>query len=197
MARILKNHAPLITREIIIRPAAPWYIEEIKSKKRIRRKLERIWRKSKLSCDRLKYNQQCRRVSALLSESRTHYYSEIVKDNECNQRKLFKTFGKLLYHNPQPQYPTCRFGENLADNFMTFFEDKINKIHEDLMESSPFYQTCISDVPLSSCKLEKFDVVTPEELLLVSSQIAKKSCHVDPLPAKLLLKSLRFLNPVV
>ena len=128
LARILENHAPLITREIIIRPAAPWYTEEIKSEKRIRRKLERIWRKSKQSCDRLKYNQQCRRVSELLSKSRTRYYSEIAKDNKCNQRKLFKTFGKLLHHNPEPQYPACRFGENLADNFMTFFEDKINKI---------------------------------------------------------------------
>ena len=71
LARVLENHAPLITREIIIRPAAPWHTEEIKSEKRIRRKLERIWRKSKQSCDRLKYNQQCRRVSELLSESRT------------------------------------------------------------------------------------------------------------------------------
>ena len=42
--------------------------------------------------------------------------------------------------------------------------------------------------------MEKFDIVTPEELLLVSSQIA---CHLDPLPAKLLLKSLHVWNPVV
>ena len=80
---------------------------------------------------------------------------------------------------------------------MTFFEDKINKMHEDLMESSPFHQTCIPDVALSSCKLEKFDVVAPEELLLVSSQIAKKSCLLDPLTAKLLQKLLHVLNPVV
>ena len=42
LARILENHAPLVTREIIIRPAAPWYTEEIKSGKRIRRKLETV-----------------------------------------------------------------------------------------------------------------------------------------------------------
>ena len=37
LSRIVDHHAPLITRNITIRPAAPWYNEEIRSEKRIRR----------------------------------------------------------------------------------------------------------------------------------------------------------------
>ena len=40
-------------------------------------------------------------------------------------------------------------------------------------------------MPLSSCKLEQFDVVTSNELLPITFQIAKKLCH------------LCVLNPVV
>jgi hypothetical protein len=42
LSRIVDHHAPLITRNITIRPAAPWYNEEIRSEKRVRRKFERI-----------------------------------------------------------------------------------------------------------------------------------------------------------
>ena len=41
LAAILNKHAPVRRRVITIRPAAPWYTEEIKSEKRIRRRLER------------------------------------------------------------------------------------------------------------------------------------------------------------
>jgi hypothetical protein len=56
----------------------------------------------------------------------------------------------------------------VANNFVTFFEDKINKIYKDLMKSAQLHQTCIPDMPLSSCKLEQFDVVTSDELRLMN-----------------------------
>ena len=40
LATILNKHAPVRRRVITIRPAAPWYTEEIKGEKRIRRRLE-------------------------------------------------------------------------------------------------------------------------------------------------------------
>jgi exonuclease III len=197
LSRIVDHHAPLITRNITIRPAAPWYNEEIRSEKRIRRKLERIWRTTKQPSDRLKYRRQCRRVAELLTESRTLYYSQIIHDNEGDQRKLFKTVDKLLHRTPEPQYPICQSTEVLANKFLEFFEDKILKIHTDLSNSPQFSQNNFPDTPLSSCKFEQFKEIIIEDLIPITQRLAKKSCNLDPIPAQLLTKLLHVLNPVI
>ena len=66
---ILDFHAPLSTRTITVRPAAPWYSNEIKIEKRKRRQLERHWRKRRLPQDRLRFAEQCRLVNRLLWSS--------------------------------------------------------------------------------------------------------------------------------
>ena len=48
LSSILDKHAPLQTKTVIQRPAAPWYSEEIATEKTQRRKLERRWRHSGL-----------------------------------------------------------------------------------------------------------------------------------------------------
>ena len=97
LSRIVDHHAPLITRNITICPAAPWYNEEIRSENRIRRKLERFWRTTKQPMDCLTYRRQCHRVVELLTESRTRYYSQIIHDNEGDQRLSLS----VLCANPQ------------------------------------------------------------------------------------------------
>ena len=77
---IIDNHAPLATQQVTIRPAAPWYTDAIKCEKRIRRRLERRWRVTRQPSDHLNFTRQCHRVSALLSASRSQYYSELVKE---------------------------------------------------------------------------------------------------------------------
>ena len=46
---LLEIHAPLKRRVVNLRPSTPWYNDEIASAKRKRHKLERHWRKTKLT----------------------------------------------------------------------------------------------------------------------------------------------------
>ena len=55
LSSILDKHAPLCKRVITIRPSAPWYSEEIKEQKVICRRLERRWRRSRLTSDYQSY----------------------------------------------------------------------------------------------------------------------------------------------
>lgn len=57
---LLKQYAPVKKRIITIRPAAPWYSDNIKQEKPERRKLERRWRNTKLAIDRELYAEQCK-----------------------------------------------------------------------------------------------------------------------------------------
>ena len=89
----VRGHVTCIT----IRPAAPWYTEEIKSEKRILRRLERRWRVTRSASDREKFIRQCHAVNKLLLSSRSNYYSTLIAENQHDLRKLFSTFSKLLH----------------------------------------------------------------------------------------------------
>ena len=68
LSSILDKHAPLQTKTVIQRPAAPWYSEEIATEKTQRRKLERRWRHSGLLTDRQAYVTQCLLLKNLMAE---------------------------------------------------------------------------------------------------------------------------------
>ena len=58
--------APMKSRTIVLRPDAPWYNEDITKQKRIRPRLERKWRSSKLESDKENYLRQCSVVNSML-----------------------------------------------------------------------------------------------------------------------------------
>ena len=197
LLNILDNHAPLATQQVTIRPAAPWYTDEIKCEKRIRRRLERRWRVTRQSSDRLNFTRQCHRVSELLSSSRSQYYSELVKENKHDQRKLFGTVYKLLHLDPDPKYPPHQTSEELANNFLTFFNHKIANIRYKLDQRGLPADEFFSDVPLLEFKLSQFKCITLDELYSIIRPLAKKSCFLDPIPTRLLLQSLDTLSSVI
>ena len=105
LSSILDKHAPLKSCMVTIRPAAPWFSEEIKLERRIRRRLERKWRRSGLPEDRIRFIEQNRIDNQLLFSARSQYYTKIIDENCLNQRKLFGIVSKLLHSNPAPLYP--------------------------------------------------------------------------------------------
>ena len=48
LSGLLQEHAPVKKRVATIRPAAPWYDDQIRAQKAKRRRLERIWCKTNL-----------------------------------------------------------------------------------------------------------------------------------------------------
>ena len=47
LSKVIDCHALLKTKTMKVRPAVPWYIDEIKASKRLRRKAERTWRRTR------------------------------------------------------------------------------------------------------------------------------------------------------
>ena len=70
---IINKHAPVKT--ITIRSEAEWYTEEIHKARRIRRKLERKWRKTGLEVDFQIYSNQRQEGRRKVSASQTHIVS--------------------------------------------------------------------------------------------------------------------------
>ena len=57
LSALLDVHAPIRKKVITLRPATPWFTAEIQKRKVIRRRLERRWRKTRLTVDRELYTQ--------------------------------------------------------------------------------------------------------------------------------------------
>ena len=93
---------------------------------------------NKATFNHLSYIQQCRRVSKLLSINRSRYYSQLIENNEHNQRKLFQTLDKLLHWAPAPKHLHHRNAEDLANSFITFFKNKIENMRHELNENSQY-----------------------------------------------------------
>jgi len=55
LSSFIDKHTPLRTRTITERPYCPWYIGKLHEAKHLRRKLERRWKKSRLTVNQQIY----------------------------------------------------------------------------------------------------------------------------------------------
>ncbi|CAB4013870.1 Hypothetical predicted protein [Paramuricea clavata] len=166
----LQQHAPQKRRIITLRPLSPWYNEEIGQEKRNRRKLERRWRASGLCIDRQLYVKQCETVNAMIKNAKTTYYSSVISSNAHNQKVLFSTVDKLLHRKPEKRYPTASSTTELRNQ-----EEQ--------------YAQCV--------KFINFQEVTEHEIENVIDKVGKKSCELDPVPAKIFQGCQKTLLPII
>ena len=160
LSGVFNRHVPIKKRTVTIRPAAPWYSEELKSEKREKRQLERRWRASRSMRDREAYTRQCKVLKDLLCSSRSNYYSNLVAENQSNMRSLFAVFSKLLHRRHEAKYPKHDSSSSLANDFVLFFGDKMRRIRRDLDQVPPL-DTAV-DNGTTGCQLNMFSTVSPD-----------------------------------
>ncbi len=88
------------------RLAVPWYNDDIKIAKRVRRKAERKWRRTKLECDFIDFKKKKKNhATYILNQARREFYTNFIKENNADQSRLFKAAKKLLGKNDELAYP--------------------------------------------------------------------------------------------
>ena len=88
---IVDKHAPEKSRVIVARADAPWYTSELVKEKRLRRKLERKYNKTKLAVDKERFNHQRNIYNHLLTQAKQDYFKTKLK-----LQKLPKIFIKCV-----------------------------------------------------------------------------------------------------
>ena len=66
-----------------------WYNEAIDNAKRLRRKAERKWRKTKRVNDFIDYRAKRNQVTFLMNSGKRKFYAEFMDDNCGDQTKMF------------------------------------------------------------------------------------------------------------
>ena len=154
---VLDKIAPERTKTILVRPTNPWFMEEVKTQKRLSRNRERKWTKYKLQSNWIAVKAECNKYRAMLQSIGKSILSDKVKECKQDTKKLYAFVNGILgrtSENPMPKSDSDeQLAEELVDNFMT----KIKEILESI-ENHPMYKSVHQDVDL----LKKFQLLTEQ-----------------------------------
>ena len=130
LADILEQHAPLLTKEVVLRPHAPWYNSSIREAKLARRKAERRYRKDKTTINKDMFKDSQREVNRLCTEAETEHLSRKVSKNEKDPKALFNIAKQMLAKGKDNTLPSHGSEKDLANKSATFFDTKIATIRK-------------------------------------------------------------------
>ena len=88
-----------------MRPRVPWFNVTVKEAKRISRKHERIWRKTRSELDRKRFTKSRNHANHVMEQARRDYYFKFIEENSTDQRRLFKATSALLGNSSEERYP--------------------------------------------------------------------------------------------
>ena len=199
MLDILDRHAPIKKRIVSIHPDAPWMNDDIKQKKREKRKAERMWRNTGLTVHMEIYIHERKCLNSLISKSKKEFYQQHINESPCGQKALFKCVDNLLGRKKVTSLPTHDSAEELCERMADFFTNKIHAIHEELAKIQEDLPAQDPDPPFDDrlpyfCD---FSPVTEDEIHKIIRQAAPKSCCLDPIPTQLLKECLDLLVPLI
>ena len=119
-------------------------------------------------------------------------------ESATSTKELFKVSNNLLHRTNENTLPSHNCGTELANRFVNYFGDKIKSIRRDLEESlnTPDYKMNVAS-DFDGVPLEKFRIVSQEEVRKIISSSPSKSCSLDPIPTLILKLCLDELTPVL
>jgi len=188
------------TKRFLVRRPAPWLNGEARSARCSLRHAERTWRKTGLAVHEQIFEDEINKRNFILEKAKTSYYNAELNECRSNPRALYKIINSLSGSDVVKPLPPHDDPATLADEFATFFHDKVARSRDD---------TAAADAP-EACPADAWDSLfltdrTDDDLLSafepVPSEVIKNiivsspstSCALDPIPTWLLKKVLAVL----
>jgi len=193
VTKSLDVHAPL--KEITLKDGdpKPWYDNDIHQERRKRRRAERQYKKTRLTVHKQELERQSQLVIEMIKEKKSKYYQEKFK--QANSKETFRLMKHLL--TPPSSQNIGMDDLTAAENFKSFFEEKIRKIHTILNAADTEPRRNDGSTAVSS--FTAFSPISTEELSKMIKRAPCKSCPLDPLPTNLLKENgiLQLLAPII
>lgn len=186
MRSLLEVHAP--TRTVCVRVArsAPWYDADCRAARKLTRRLEKTYRRSKSTADRLLWSDQFSQQRLLFQQKLRNYWLTTIDSCGNDSRLLWSKMRNLM--SPPPHQLSCRLS---ADDFATHFSSKVDKIRASTSDApAPIINT------RHAASLSSFAPVTVDEITRLLSRMPAKHCQLDPVPSWLVKRAADVLAPV-
>ncbi len=191
---LIDKHVPVVTKNVVLCPSAPWITEATRQTKRAKRRAERTWLKRRLTVHLELYRDKRRQHYYLLASERTSYVWTKVADCRGDSKKIFSLVNSLMGTVPNRDSEAVA-----AAKLAYFFETKVSQIRFGLDTAaddaglSPIQPHIPSPVADPSTRLADFRQLTTEDVRELISSSPNKSCCLDPIPTVLLKRFIDFL----
>lgn len=195
LSTIIDKHAPLKTISFPSKPKKPFITPAILEQKKIRSRLESVYRRTRSPLDLLNFKTQARYLAKLITTSRRTFYRTLITQNQYNPRHLWSTLNALLSRKIPQSLPSGFSLPELSSNFLKFFENKISRLTANLPAVTGI-SPHISPPHLPPT-LDSFTPATLDEVRNAILASSDSTCDLDTIPTKLLKSCLdSLLHPI-
>ena len=127
----------------------------------------------------------------MLEFQKRHYLVTKVEEATTDSKQLFQLVGTLLGHKEDNPLPEATSDSALAEDFVSFFHDKIDNIQSRFNNIQPYKPNDKCNVPL----LRKFAPISARQLERTITSMLSKTCTLDIIPITRLKEVLGTILP--
>ena len=187
----LDKHAPWRSVRTRSNIHQAWYDADIADARDRRRKLENLWRRTKLEVHRQLYVNSRDECSALIMERKMGYFQERLE--YADNKSMFRILRSLEVH--QMQLPEFNSTKENYDAFSRYVQEKTEKLLNSL-HCHTAVDHSVDEIPCFSDSLEVFEPTNTAEIMSILAN-TDKTRTLDPLPTKQLKDNIDSIVPIV
>ena len=105
-----------------------------------------------------------RRATFIMNGARCEYYTNLIAKNSSNQRNLFRTTISLLYELSEVSFPKDIAPDDLTNDFVNFFMQKIDKINQLIDMQSSLETGCVDSDTCAGVTFASFKTLSKEQV---------------------------------
>ena len=199
---MLDKHCPFQTKTVSTIDTAPWFDKEYRELRKARRRAEyRMKKPSSTLDDKIAFKEACQECTMMAKSKKMEYFKQTIIKANGNPRTLYQFINKSLDRKqvkPLPDYTNdlCK----LAEDFNSYFTDKIDKIRSELDQS--YLPSChglkpmIEKIPQMGLMFD-FTPTDIDEIREIIKDVGIKCSPADLLPQKLFKENIDLLLPLI
>ena len=196
ISKICNDISPAIIKDVYQRSQQPWFTEVLRQKKREKRKSERKWLKNKNASNESDYKEICLDYYGCISRARNEYYTCILTTNSRNLKVVYNVVNKLSGDKQTSILPKTCSDTELANKFADYFDSKIKRIRENIVNDSNSTPTNVNRNTVATV-LGEFFTLSLSELCKMFGDMSKKNYAKDPMPIKTFDKCFDSISPYI
>ena len=192
--RILREKAdkfaPCLTKMIKVKPSAPWFDCEYETLRRKRRKAEKKYHKTGSEEDKCEFSRLRKETTKLAKDKKINQIRKKIE--EGSSKALYQVVNNLTDNEKERVLPTAKTDEDLANKFLHYFQQKIEKIRTKFTSQGEQRKATLNP---NIQQLSTFRPTTEEQLRKIISEHGVKCSPDDPLPAEVLTTNIDTFIP--
>ena len=193
---IIDKYAPEIERTVTLRKPTSWATADIKVAKTAKRRAEKRWRRTKNDTDYETYKTSKNSYNNMLNDLRSKDLSKRINDNKGNSRNMFKAINAALNRKQNLPLPPHANDRTLANQFISYFDEKIDKIRQKL-DNEPTVTDQSDNEVFSGQPLTNFRRLNQADVSRLLKQMKNKHCKLDPMPIWLMNECIEEFIPII